>query len=207
VPNRGLHFAAIGETLEKIDFLWDRQEIRLEEEEDRAVSGDDFDEWAVHHDGFYPPGSRLDREFRLSRKLLLAGRRWTNHIDGLIRRQTGQSRARWQTMFTIAFSAPPVTVIALAQRLEVRWPTLIRVLDDLERDGFVRRWDNPADRRSRLLALSPKGESTVAEVQTILDPARHEILKDLGEEEILLSTTLLDHILTHTPGRGAAGRH
>jgi MarR family transcriptional regulator for hemolysin len=63
----------------------------------------DFEQWAVHYSDYYPVGERLDREYRLSRLLVMAGRSWTTHIDNRIRAETGQTRARWQALFAIAF--------------------------------------------------------------------------------------------------------
>jgi len=165
---------------------------------DTARPADDFDKWAVNHADFYAHGTRLDLEFRVSRMLVLSGRRWVNLIDGLVKARKGQSRARWQTMFAIAFSDPPVTTIALANRLGVQWPTLIRVLDDLEGEGMIVRRDNPDDRRSRWIELSDKGRQITAEIQTILDPARAEILADLSDEELALCLQLFGRILRRT---------
>jgi len=164
-----------------------------------ASSGeDDFDAWAVNHGDFYPPGSRTDLDFRLTRNLVLAGRRWTTLIDGLVKAKHGQTRARWQTMFSIAFAGRPVTTIALARRLGVQWPTLIRVLDELEREGLVIRRDNPDDRRSRWIELSPAGFDVTRRIQTVLDPARSEMLAGLSDEEVQLGIRLLGKILAGT---------
>lgn len=160
--------------------------------------GDDFDGWAVDYDTYYTPGTRLDLEFRLSRLLVMSGRRWVTLIDGLVKAKKGQSRARWQTMFAIAFAGRPVTTIALARRLGVQWPTLIRVLDDLERENLIIRRDNPDDRRSRWIELSEEGRRTTHEIQTILDPARAEILADLTDEEVAAGLKLLSRILART---------
>jgi len=176
----------------------------VNEHQDRTAIADDFDDWAVHHADFYEPGSRLDREFRASRMLVLAGRRWTKMVDGLLKARVGQSRARWETMFAIAFSEPPVTTIALAHRLQVQWPTLIRVLDALEQEGMIQRIDNPADRRSRFIALSDEGQRTIREIQTILDGERHAVLVQLNDAELAQCMTLLTRMFTHTPVRHAA---
>ena len=162
------------------------------------VFTDTFDAWALHYDSFYEPGSRRDLEFRLSRKLMTTSRRWVNLVDGLVKARTGHSRARWQTMFAIDFSEPPLTTIALASRLGVQWPTLVRVLDDLDADGMITRIDNPDDRRSRWIELSAKGKRTVREVQAILDPARADIVSGLSDEEIAVCMGLLDRILRRT---------
>jgi MarR family transcriptional regulator for hemolysin len=158
----------------------------------------DFDGWAVNHGDFYPPGSRQDLEFRLSRNLVLAGRRWVTLIDGLVKARHGQSRARWQTMFSIAFAGGQVTTTALARRLGVQWPTLIRVLDQLEEDGLVTRRDNPDDRRSRWIELTPAGLEITRRVQTVLDPTRSEMLSGLSDEEVTLGIHLLGRILSGT---------
>jgi MarR family transcriptional regulator for hemolysin len=170
----------------------------LTDEAGTSPAEGEFDGWAVNHADFYPPGSRLDLEFRLSRNLVLAGRRWVTLIDGLVKAKHGQSRARWQTMFSIAFAGRPVTTIALARRLGVQWPTLIRVLDELEREGLVIRRDNPDDRRSRWIELSAAGMEVTRQIQTTLDPARSEMLAGLSDEEVARGIQLLGKILGGT---------
>ena len=49
----------------------------------------DFDDWADSYGDFYPDGTRLDREYRLSRLMVMAGRSWMTHIDNRLRAETG----------------------------------------------------------------------------------------------------------------------
>jgi len=51
----------------------------------------------------------------------------------------------------------PVGLNALAQVAGMDRTTLNRVLQPLERDGFVRTDPSPTDRRSRVLSLTPEG--------------------------------------------------
>lgn len=53
---------------------------------------------------------------------------------------------------------PELTVGTLAERAEVSKPTATRMLDGLERDGFVTRGPCEHDRRAVLIALTPEGE-------------------------------------------------
>ncbi len=156
---------------------------------------DRFDEWAIAYDDFYPAGSRHDREFRLSRKLVLATRRWTALIDEAIRRETGQGRARWETLFAIGFCGRPVTTVELSERMSLQWPTLVRVLKDLEADGLIERVDNPNDGRSRLINLADAGRRILDQVQPVLNPVRHAVLADFGEEELAGAEQMLDKLL------------
>jgi len=144
----------------------------------------DFDDWANHYNDFYPAGRRLDREYRLSRLLVMSGRSWTTHIDNRLRAETGQSRARWQALFTIAFGPQPVTLTDLGQRLFVQWPTLVRVIEGLATDGLIKRIDNPRDGRSKLVSLTPEGLAIVRKIQPVLDAERRAMLADLGDEEL-----------------------
>jgi MarR family transcriptional regulator for hemolysin len=156
---------------------------------------DYFDQWITRYDRFYTSGSRLDREFRTSRLLVLAGRTWTHHIDNQLRRETGQSRARWQVLFSIAFAEQPVTMTELCKRARVQWPTMVRVVEDMEREGLLRREENPGDRRSRLLYLTPPGAEIVAMIKPTLDRERSQLLSLLTDEELATCLSLLEKIL------------
>ena len=157
-------------------------------------TGDYFDQWVTRYDRFYPASSRLDREFRLSRMLVLAGRSWTYRIDNILRAETGQSRGRWQTLFALGFAGQPATMTELTDRLRVRWPTLVRVLGGLERDGLVRREDNPADGRSRLVYLTRAGRNVMRKVQPILDRERSQIMARLSDRQLEQCAGLLQRI-------------
>ncbi len=158
----------------------------------------DFDIWANRFHDYYPPGSRLEMEYRLSRLLVLAGRSWITHIDNMLRNATGQSRARWQALFTIAFGPQPATMTDLGARLFVQWPTLVRVIEGLEQDGLVSRVENPRDGRSRLISLTEAGMAMVTRIQPILDKERQDVLEGLNEAELTECAELLQRIFDKT---------
>lgn len=162
-------------------------------EKDEPV--DIFDKLTPHYSDFYPPDTRANLEFRCSRKLILTSRRWVGLIDAALKAATGQNRARWQTLFAIAFAEPPVTTVSLSARLSVRWPTLVRTLAMLERDKLVRRSPNPQDGRSRLLALTDEGRNMLHRIQPIIDKVRHDVLGHLSEAQLIEMTALLDATL------------
>jgi MarR family transcriptional regulator for hemolysin len=160
--------------------------------EEREV--DYLDQWSTHYHDFYPDGSRLDREFRLSRILVLAGRSWVNRIDNILRVETGQTRARWQALFALGFAEQPATMSELSKRVRVQWPTLVRVIDGMERDGLIRREANPADGRSWLVYLTDHGVEVMHRIQPTLDQERARILAGLNDKELEACTELLTRI-------------
>lgn len=72
--------------------------------------------------------------------------------------------------------APVRTQAALAQAIGADKTRLIGVLDDLQERGLIRREPDPADRRARLLSVTPKG-------RRVRDAARAGIRR--REEELL----------------------
>ena len=150
-----------------------------------------FDRWAERYGDFYPEGSRSDLEFRLTRKLILVSRWWTNLIEEAIRRETDLSRAKWQTLFAIAFSNNRATILELSERMGIQWPSLVRTLNALEADGWVERLENPADGRSRLVVITPAGRAVLTRVQPVLDRTRAEVLRGMTNDELRDASTLL----------------
>jgi MarR family transcriptional regulator for hemolysin len=158
--------------------------------------GGEFDSWATRFGEFYAEGSRAELEFRFSRLLILASRRWSTFIDEAIRQKTGQPRARWQTLAALAFSEGPIATIELAERMAVQWPSLIRTLDGLEADGLVERRVNPADKRSRLVTITPRGTEVFREVKAVLDPTRSALLEGFADDELAAAERLLERFFT-----------
>lgn len=153
-----------------------------------------FERFATHYHDFYPAETREDLEFRLTRRLILVSRWWTTLIDEAIKRETSQSRARWQTLFVIAFSGESTTTMILSGRLGVQWPTLVRTLNQLEADGLITRDDNPDDRRSRLISLSAEGRRIIRKVKPVLDRTRHGVLEHLSDDDLRDTIRLLGMI-------------
>jgi DNA-binding MarR family transcriptional regulator len=56
----------------------------------------------------------------------------------------------------------PVTIGALAARLEVSQQAVSKSVADLERRGYVARSADPDDARARLVALTARGEAAIA---------------------------------------------
>jgi MarR family transcriptional regulator for hemolysin len=161
------------------------------------MSGEgEFDSWATRFGEFYPDGSRPELEFRFSRLLILAARRWSSYIDEAIREKTGQPRARWQTLAALAFSDGPIATIELSERMAVQWPSLIRTLDGLEAEGLVERKINPADKRSRRVTITGKGLAVFREVKAVLDPTRAVLLEGFSDDELRVAERLLDRFFT-----------
>ena len=93
--------------------------------------------------------------FRLNGLLLDAGARLAAPV--------GQTSARWQVMGVIDHE--PLTVSAVARVMGLRRQSVQRTADLLVADGVAEYVDNPADRRARLLTLTPAGRRALRTIE------------------------------------------
>ncbi|MFV2174079.1 MarR family winged helix-turn-helix transcriptional regulator [Actinomadura sp. LOL_016] len=94
------------------------------------------------------------------------------------RQVSNQSVARWHVMSVVA--EEPATVPAIARRLGHRRQSVQRVVDTLARMGHVAVQDNPAHRRSPLLALTPTGEIELGRLNSTAEAVRAAQLEVAG---------------------------
>jgi DNA-binding MarR family transcriptional regulator len=77
---------------------------------------------------------------------------------------------------------PTRTQAALATAIHADKTRLIPVLDDLQRRGLIERAPDPADRRVRLLSLTPVGRNLQRAVRADIRAAEEAVLADLAKD-------------------------
>jgi len=87
---------------------------------------------------------------------------------------------------------PPSTVASL---LRLRLPNLIKMLNELESSGIIKRNRSKADRRAVELALTPKGAKLIQEAAKVSEPYERRMLAPLSEAEQGVLIEMLNRIL------------
>ena len=82
----------------------------------------------------------------------------------------------------------------VSERLGVQWPTLVRLMNELEQDSLIVRHDNPTDRRSRLVQLTKKGHQIIDQARSVVDPLREQVSAGLSKQEVIQCTMLLERM-------------
>ena len=77
----------------------------------------------------------------------------------------------------------PITPSELAVRERIQRPTATRVIARLEETGLVDRTQDPVDRRSFVVALTPAGRELLARVRTRKNAYLARRLRDLDADE------------------------
>jgi DNA-binding MarR family transcriptional regulator len=78
---------------------------------------------------------------------------------------------------------PPSTQLALATAIGHDKTRLISVLDTLEADGLITREPDPADRRVKLVRITPAGTERHAAIVTDIRTMERDLLHDLTDDQ------------------------
>lgn len=88
------------------------------------------------------------------------------------------------------------TQIELAQLSDLDKTTMLNILDYLEGEGYAERRPSPADRRARIIAVTPAGAEAVAAGQEIADRVHREVLEALPKGQREAFTKALASLVT-----------
>ncbi|MEV0808094.1 MarR family transcriptional regulator [Micromonospora sp. NPDC050200] len=137
----------------------------------------------------------LLRNAPMGRLVSVAGHLVDQHWGRYLSEHHGLSTAGMRVLFILA-RAGETTHRAVADRCFVRPATLTGIVDTLERDGFVERHRDAADRRTVQLALTDKGREHVQALFDLIhtdtpltsvdaDPAKRAVIREFLTELIV----------------------
>lgn len=95
--------------------------------------------------------------------------------------------------------------VELAERMNVEPPTLVRVLDCMERDGLVERVGCPDDRRRKVIRPTAKAEPVWAKIVACANRIRERAVRGLSVEETQTLQGLLEKVHDNLGEPGTAG--
>lgn len=90
------------------------------------------------------------------------------------------------------------TQTELAEMVGLDKTTMVVALDELERAGLAERHPSPADRRARIVVVTPAGERKVAEADKVKERVQAEVLGELSAQE---GEALMDALAKLVEGR------
>jgi MarR family transcriptional regulator for hemolysin len=123
-------------------------------------------------------------------------------------RDLGLSRAQWVLMAAL-YRSDDVNQGQLAELLGVAPISVGRMVDRMERDGWVKRAPVPGDRRAYRVQLTPKARRLRPRLRRLADDTEREALHGLGagERRLMLAALLkVRTALLAAHGRGGVRR-
>jgi DNA-binding MarR family transcriptional regulator len=88
------------------------------------------------------------------------------------------------------------TQIELAKLADLDKTTMLNTMDYLEREGYAERTPSAADRRARIITVTPAGAELVAAGHEIADRVHREVLEALPEDRREAFTAALTSLVT-----------
>lgn len=112
---------------------------------------------------------------------------------GLAERGLTQTRA--QVLWVLG-KAGRITQRELAAELKVTPRNVTTLIDALEETGFVRRTAHPTDRRAAVIVLTPKGQKSVARLQSEMTEFAKLLFGNLSESDVKTFQRILHDVGT-----------
>ena len=136
----------------------------------------------------YPVGLATRIGFLLARAHLIA-REEADRALG----EVGLTAKGYAALATVVGEAP-ISQQKLSRRLRMDPATMVDVIDELDRSGYVLRRRNPNDRREYALVTSGKGRALFSRATKALDAAERETIRDFNADETSTLRELLGRI-------------
>ena len=136
----------------------------------------------IIHDSHRGAGFLLTDSARLLRKL----------IDRRLQ-PLGLSRAQWSVL-AILSNHEGVSQSQISHELEIEKSTAGRLIDQVEKSGWIERHPIPGDRRLWSIHLTDRARQLLVEVESVILHAREEMLRGLSGEQHQALTDLLQTV-------------
>lgn len=123
------------------------------------------------------PGAGGRFGFRVKRLYLRIGQFLDENLKA-----HGLARSQWQVLSHVA-AAGTMTQKELQQALRVESATLTGIIDVLVAKGWIERLENPADKRGRLVHLTPEGVERWSKTPNPLDALEARLFAGISDDE------------------------
>lgn len=134
------------------------------------------------------------------------GRAWRAEIDARLA-PVGLTQARWLILYHLSRGANGGPQTALAARVGVQGPTLVRMLDRLEAEGLIERRDAVGDRRVNSVHATARALPVLKRIQSVVNQVRSDMLAGVSEDEIAICVGVFQRIAANIRAdQGGAAR-
>jgi MarR family transcriptional regulator for hemolysin len=135
------------------------------------------------------PPEIADFGFRVSR----IARRIRQAVDAELG-AFGLTEATWRPLAYVGRLGAGVRQKELATALGIEGPSLVRLLDNLERRGLIERREDENDRRARGIHLTPAGRELAIRVAKIGTELQRRLLAELPLADLATCHRIFDHV-------------
>lgn len=136
--------------------------------------------------------SKLELEAAFTMGLSTAARKMRNLFDSRVR-ERGLTLARARVLLLLA-EQRDWNQRELADALEIEHPSVVRLLDGLEKQQLIYRAAVESDRRAKRIELTEEAQAQVKQLQEITQAIRAELLQKIDQKSLETALTVLQEI-------------
>lgn len=126
-------------------------------------------------------------------RLAYVARRLRQAVDDELRAY-GLTDATWRPLAYVGRLGEGVRQKELAEALGIQGPSLVRLLDTLERRGLIERREQDHDRRVRGIYLTQSGRKLQRRILRISDSIQERVLGNADPDDLEACIRLFDHV-------------
>lgn len=114
-------------------------------------------------------------------------------MDTELRKKVGITFGQWKVIVMLS-NQNGLTQKEIADRLDLEGPTLIPIIDKMEKEGFVIRKVDPADRRNNRIYLTEKSSALWTKMVECALKIRQVSIREISEEDVVFMISILEKI-------------
>lgn len=109
----------------------------------------------------------------------------------------GSTRIQWIALYFLINAEKEMSQKELASLMNIKTPSLARLVDRMERDGLIKRIENQTDKRVKILELTEEGKLKAERLMHYGEEFSNLLLEDISDEEVEIFYKVLDKMLNN----------
>ena len=131
--------------------------------------------------------------------LKTSAKSWEKAADIEMHEQFGLTGAQWKVIVVLS-SKEGITQKQIADMAFVEAPTLVPVIDKMEKEEYLTRQHDPDDRRNNLIFMTKKSQDIVDPIIDSVLEIRNMGLKKISKKDMEIAKKVLEQIRNNTEG-------
>jgi len=129
--------------------------------------------------------------------LKTSAKAWEKAADIELRERFGLAGSKWKIIVVLSLREG-ITQKHIADMAFVEAPTLVPVIDKMEKDGYLTRQSDPKDRRNNLIFMTKKSRDIVDPIIDCILEIRNMGLNKISKKDMEIAKKVLEQIMSNT---------
>ncbi|MDH3658287.1 MAG: MarR family transcriptional regulator [Nitrosopumilus sp.] len=129
--------------------------------------------------------------------LKTSSKAWEKAADIELRERFGLAGSKWKIIVVLSLKEG-ITQKHIADMAFVEAPTLVPVIDKMEKEGYLTRQSDPKDRRNNLIFMTKKSRDIVDPIIECILEIRNMGLNKISKKDMEVAKKVLEQITSNT---------